>query len=297
MIRQLLAAPLLWLSLSPCQAQEPAGVRPTYSAQPPSRVVNEAAMVQKLWAPGINEGLVPQGVALAGDTVLVSGYRSTDPKQDKGPCVVHAISRINAAVVGQFSLPQDCGHAGGLAMGDGDTLYVSDTRRLYIVKLKEALAGQATIKTIKLAGELKGSFAAWEKASASLWLGTYDKDSAARMHRIDASLLATWDSATALREDSAAQTAAIPARSQGAAFAADGTLWTSQSSSKFGQISKLDTKTGAVLARFDAPIGIEDLEFDDQGRLWSVSEAGAQKYLSWSAFFPIVFAIDTTKLK
>ena len=36
---------------------------------------------------------------------------------------------------------------------------------------------------------------------------------------------------------------------------------------------------------------------DDEGRLWSVSEAGSLRWQKWSKIFPLLFRIDPNKLK
>jgi hypothetical protein len=69
------------------------------------------------------------------------------------------------------------------------------------------------------------------------------------------------------------------------------------SSSKYGQIQKVDLNSGKVLAQYEMVIGIEDIGFDEDGRLWSVSEAGSLRWSKWSKTFPVVFQIDVTKLK
>ena len=82
-----------------------------------------------------------------------------------------------------------------------------------------------------------------------------------------------------------------------AAFAPDGTLWTSQSTSQEGWLQKVDADTGAVLAKYMVAAGIEDLAFDAAGFLWSVSEAGSQRWSNWPTYFPVIFRIDPTKLR
>ncbi len=69
------------------------------------------------------------------------------------------------------------------------------------------------------------------------------------------------------------------------------------SNRKKGQLQKLDPATGAVLAEYDMVIGIEDLGFDAEGKLWSVSEAGTQRWSKWSKTFPVIFQTDTAKLR
>ena len=53
----------------------------------------------------------------------------------------------------------------------------------------------------------------------------------------------------------------------------------------------------AAGARFALPVGTEDIGFDAEGRLWTVSEAGSKRWLSWSTFFPVVFQVDMGRLR
>lgn len=55
------------------------GKRPGYLPGEASGVPNEQAITRAIWAPGLDEGYVPQGVGFEAGHVLVSGYRSTDP--------------------------------------------------------------------------------------------------------------------------------------------------------------------------------------------------------------------------
>lgn len=54
---------------------------------------------------------------------------------------------------------------------------------------------------------------------------------------------------------------------------------------------------GAVLGQHEVMIATEDLEFDGEGWLWTVSEAGSQRWSKWSATYPLVFQLDLSKLK
>jgi streptogramin lyase len=80
-------------------------------------------------------------------------------------------------------------------------------------------------------------------------------------------------------------------------FDASGALWLASSNSKYGALYRLDPKTGAVQAKFEMVIGIEDLGFDTEGRLWSVSEAGTRRWSKWSKTYPVIFQIDVSALK
>ncbi|MGZ8473064.1 MAG: hypothetical protein ACXW4N_06055 [Candidatus Deferrimicrobiaceae bacterium] len=100
-----------------------------------------------------------------------------------------------------------------------------------------------------------------------------------------------------MREDIASRSFPIAAEAQGAAFDRRGNLWMTFSSSKHGELQKVDPTSGKVLAQYDMVIGIEDIGFDEDGRLWSVSEAGSLRWSKWSKTFPVVFQMDVTKLK
>jgi len=291
-----LAALLVVLGVAVAQAAELRGSKPTYYDSEPGNPPNVDAMDRKFWAPGLNEGYVPQGISFADGKVLMSAYRSEDPKVGSGPTRVYAVHADSGAELGNFDLPAAFGHAGGLAWDRGaKRLYVSDTRRLLRVDLARALAGEGSAafeRSWDLSGELRGSFAAFH--DGQVWLGTWHPERSARIYAIP---LAALDTNGILTEAHARRSVEIPERAQGASFHPDGSLWTSHSSSRFGELLKLDARSGKVLARFDAPIGIEDLGFDSDGRLWSVSEAGAKRWLYWQLFFPLVFRIDPGKLQ
>jgi streptogramin lyase len=96
---------------------------------------------------------------------------------------------------------------------------------------------------------------------------------------------------------SAAASVSLAPLTRGAAIGADGTLWLTQSDGTFGRLQRADAATGKVEASFAIPAGIEDIEFAPDGHLWAVSEAGTQRWKSWSTFFPLVFALDTKALR
>jgi len=291
-----LAAGVLLASVPAQAADELRGSRPRYYDSEPGSAPNVAAMDRRFWAPGLNDGYVPQGISFADGKLLMSAYRSEDPKVGSGPTRVYAVHADTGAELGSFDLPAEFGHAGGLAWDRGaKRLYVSDTRRLLRVDLARALAGAGSTafeRSWELSGQLRGSFAAFH--DGHVWLGTWHPEHSARIYAIP---LAALEANGMLSEVHATRSVEIPERAQGASFHADGSLWTSHSSSRFGELLKLDARTGKVLARFDVPIGIEDLGFDREGRLWSVSEAGTKRWLYWQLFFPLLFRIDPGKLQ
>jgi DNA-binding beta-propeller fold protein YncE len=276
------------------------GAKPEYLQELASGFPNEKAIVQRIWVPGLDEGFVPQGLAIEGDHLLVAAYRSADPKVNTGPCRVVRIEAATGKIDGSFDMPPAaCGHAGGLAYLGNGVLLLADTRALYRIDLARALAvGQAEgaiTGSVKLSGELRGSYAAFDGRHA--WIGTWTKEPAkSRMYRLDARLFDDYDGKT-VNESRATASVPVPLEAQGAAFDKDGNIWISASNSHWGKLYRLDRGTGEVRAMREMVAGVEDLAFDSAGRLWAVSESGSKKYAHWKAHFPFVFAIDPAKLE
>ncbi|MFO1412939.1 MAG: hypothetical protein U1F10_03325 [Burkholderiales bacterium] len=289
-------------AVAACAATGPADSPPPYATRTLTDVPNAAAIVASQWAPGLADGYVPQGVAVGAGHRWVAAYRSTDPKQNRGPCRLFALD-TDGAPAGTVDLPATCGHAGGTTFGRDGVLYVADAGHLYRIDARAALAAgrcaAEACRTLRVGGALRGSALAWR--DGVLWFAPYRRSSEGTPHawRVSeeamADLLAVPD---AVVDERVAQRAMpIAFETQGAAFAADGTLWLTQSGSRFGRLQRLDPLTGEVTAAFAMPAGIEDIEFDPQGRLWLVSEAGSQRWNAWAAFYPRVFAVDVARLR
>lgn len=273
------------------------GTRPAHLGGELPAVPNDAAILSRIWAPEIDEGYVPQGVTVADGALLVSSYRSTDPKVGNGPCRIHRIDPASGRTIDQFDMPPACGHAGGLAYLGQGMLLVADTRKLYKIDLARALSGQTdfVVATLSLGGDMKGSLADFD--GKSVFIASSEKDAdKARGFFLPLSLFDTHAGAVLTPAD-ASRIIAVPALAQGAAFDRDGALWMTFSNSKTGALKKLDAASGAVLASFDMVIGIEDISFDAQGRLWTVSEAGSLRWSRWSHSYPVLFSIDPARLR
>lgn len=167
------------------------GRKPAYLTLAPSSVPNQRAITRMIWAPGLDDGYVPQGLTVAEGIVLMSAYRSTDPKVGTGPCRVFRIDPRTGISSGFFDLPPECGHAGGLVYLGKDSLVVADTRRVYRIEMGRAFtersAQDAPRGTGRLGREVKGSFVDFD--GRDLWLGVYDKDeSRSKIYRFHRSL-------------------------------------------------------------------------------------------------------------
>jgi sugar lactone lactonase YvrE len=280
-------------------AQEVGGVRPTYLDSPTAEVPNLAALGRRIWTPSLDEGYVSQGLTFSGGYLYVSSYLpQPDLKSNTGPCRVFRIDAATGKPAGSFELPVGtCTHSGGLEhLGDG-RLFLADTRRIFLIDVERALAtgkAQGAMKSLKLAGDLRGSYATFD--GKDVWIGTWTKDAKgkARMYRLDPKLFDGEDDAT-IDHTRALESIPVPLEAQGAVFDASGNIWVSASSGSFGLLYRLDRK-GEVRARYEMVAGLEDLAFDGR-TLWGLSESGTRKYLHWPTRFPFIFEIDPAKLK
>jgi outer membrane protein assembly factor BamB len=279
---------------------QPLGDKPTYLKADLSSVANQNAIGTTIWAPGLDDGYVPQGLAHIDSTVLVASYKSVDPKVGSGPCRVFAVSTVTGKQTGYFDMPEDCGHAGGLVMIDTGTVIVSDTRMLYKIDLKRALEAKlalpALLSVAKLSGLVKGSFVDFD--GKDIWVGSSEKTpEKARAYRLSLQIFKARGKTATINETMALSSIPIPTEANGLAFNQKGEMWIAASNSKFGALYRLNPSTGEVMGQHDVVIGIEDLSFDQQGNLWSVSEAGSRRWATWRQTFPVIFRLDVAKLK
>ena len=226
------------------------GEPPTYLQRPLSEVPNAAAIRTRIWSPGLDDGWVPQGVAVGG------GY-----------------------------------------------LYVGDARTLYRIDTDAALAAGKCEPPACAAIALPRAWRADALAyrDGMLWFATHAARGAGTGRMVQVSqrdVLARADGGDGAPDERAARRALpIADQTQGAAVAADGSLWLTQSDGKCGRLQKVDPETGMVMASYAMPAGIEDVEFAPGGRLWTVSEAGSRRWSSWRTFYPLVFSVDPGMLR
>jgi sugar lactone lactonase YvrE len=268
---------------SPVSAADVLGTKPNFVSRPLSDVPNAAAIGTRIWAPDLDEGFVPQGLAYVGGQLALSAYRSTDRKQGRGPCRLFFMSPVTGAVARRLDLPETCGHAGGVAALADGRVVVADTHSLYVV------SGGRVTATVALKGQLRGSFA--DSDGHALWIGSYDR-SGGTLWRIPPEALAR----TEIDESAATKTLPIPPRVQGLAFDRKGGAWLTVSGSRDGALLRIDPDDGRVLATYAMPAGIEDIAVDGRGLIWAVSESGSIRWSAWSTNFPLVFAIDPARL-
>lgn len=279
-------------------AGEPVGQPPAYAGNHPiTDGPNAQAVDLRIWVPDLDAGDTPQGVTvLNGSQVIVSTYRETQA----GPqdCRIHRFDADTGALTGSADIPAACNHAGGLAVVGG-RLFVTDTWSLIELDpgalFNPTGRHQTVIRSLSLRFPLRGSFAAG--TDRGLWIGEYRKTAGASLRFVTLAAIDAADPIAGLGPDAVAVEIPAPVRSQGATVAPDGALWISASSSQFGKLYRLNPTNGDVLAEYAAPAGTEDLGMDAAGRLWTVSEAGAEKYQNWPSFHPFVMRIRPSELR
>jgi hypothetical protein len=272
------------------------GTPPTYGPKTVVAVPNAAAVGQRIWLPGLDDGFDPQGLAVIQGAVLVSGYLSNESSVHRGPCRVVRIDIATGAEVGRLDVPSPCGHAGGLATGGDGNLYIADTHTLFVT----ALGSNGPFRRIELGPGVVGGLAA--STPDGIWLGTYNEDGPGRLYRFPAATLAGLKDGDTLNAGAAATMLAIPDYAQGAAIGG-GALWIARSDTRWGTLDRLDPATGAPQHRYGIAPGTEGIAFDAAGRLWAVSEAGARHFYDHPfaslivPFYPLVFALDPARLQ
>ena len=292
----LLIACCLFVS-SAASAAEVLGTKPSQLTRSLSSVENEQAIGRRIWAPGLDDGYVPQGVSWVDGALYLSAYLS--PTVGAKHCRLYKLDPASGNTLDQLDLPEGCGHAGGLAYAGKGILIVSDTRRLYRIDLAAAFRpgspSHAVTASVALRGALKGSFIDFD--GSSMFVGSYEKEPGkARGYFVPLSVFDRYDGQS-VDESAALRSIALPERAQGAGFDRAGRLWIAASSSQFGRLYRLDPNTGRIEASYEMPIGIEDIGFDDGDQFWSVSEAGSVRWQDWRESFPVLFRVDPGKLK
>lgn len=273
-----------------------AGDAPRYTDRALSAVPNEAAMPRRFWAPGLNEVYVPQGLTVLGEEILVAAYQSLTHDQADGPSRVFRLSRRDGSLRGSFALPEEFGHPGGLAT-DGQVLFAANSGIVLALDAAslDAPDGPRPLATRRVDRSMGPAFLACD--GRSLWFGPWRKSGSPRLHAVPVQRFVEGDGHPVTPAD-AVRDIPLPLRAQGAAADAEGRIWIACSAGAApGELHRLDPEDGTRLESHGAPGGIEDLGFDRDGLLWSVSEAGSRRWNGWPTFFPLVFAMDVTRLR
>ena len=322
----LLGISLGGLLLPPVWAQQ---APPAQQGISPADAMPVSALTPRWPIPGLAAGWVPQGLAFdhsgwmylssyrtasdagnhsaAGAEVAASGGVGSAAAAASPTCRVTWLDPATGQARGHLDWPAGtCRHAGGLAWSPAgaqgsDGLWMADTTTLWRIDLPRTHATGPVIgarRAWQLCGALRGSFVTWD--GQALWLGVWARHARTqpppRLYRLDPATLQALSPDQCVNETLATAAVPLPPRAQGAAFDHDGTLWVATSDSHRGTLYRLDAH-GRTQARYTLVPGLENLAFDPQGRLWSLSESGALRYARWAVRFPYVFGIDLPALQ
>ncbi|PTX95598.1 hypothetical protein [Opitutus sp. ER46] len=273
------------------------GTRPGYTRRRVKEVPNDQAFGLRIWAPGLDAGYIPQGLTTLGGRFLVSGYYDIgEKKQAHRPCMVFQVDPTNGAVTGQFDLPEEIHHAGGLA-ADAEALYVADLGVLLRVDVARSLAeGHAVVTGRREVNRKMGpSFLAF--GDGALWFGLFVREPEAHPELFAVPLARIFRAGAEepLQPRDARLQIPLPVLAQGAAVDAEGRVWISASVQKSGWLYRIDTSTGRVMRKYGMPGGIEDLAHVGDA-LWAVGESGSQRWVDSPMFFPLLFEINPKEL-
>jgi len=281
-------------------AAEILGTKPSYVDAPPRSYPNQQAITPRIWVPGLEEGWIPQGLALVDAHALVSAYQEGDAQKPK--CRVFRVEIATGKTVGSFDMPAPCVHAGGITDIGGGWVVVADTRQDWRVDVEKAIAAGkaegATKGMIKLSRGFGSAFTFFD--GKHLWNGVWvdEKDAAgSKIYRLD---LAVFDrDGVTVDAEVPLEILPVPIRAQGGALDRQGNLWIASSlGPNYSKLYRVDRKTGQPLATYEMPSRIENIVFDKDNRLWAISESGSRKYHNAKdPDFPFIFEIDVARLK
>ena len=229
------------------------------------------------WLAGANNRFTPQGLALDGDTVWVSGFRFDAQVGDRQCVLLQVSKRTGKRITGVTPIegavgnrqPTYCRHGGGLARTD-EGLWVLETMRLWLLDPDLVGTGQDPVKRVwGIVKPLRGS--SLVDADGQLGIGSFNFDGS----RGDIE----WFRIDDLMQPGVIDIASSSAdhRTRAISWLQGGTqtdhgLYLTQSNTRCGILRLPSGRRVAV-----AP-GTEDLEFDPHGDLWTVAEAGAKIY-------------------
>jgi sugar lactone lactonase YvrE len=252
------------------------GAPPHYGPSALNGMPNGSAIAQRIWVPDLDLGFDPQGIAVVGGELLVSGYRSLSRTEHSGSCWLVRIDIRSGKTSGRLAIPSPCRHAGGVAVASDGTIYVADTNSLFLIHADSAFSAAPHVRRIPLTG-FNGAFAT--VGAGRLWIGTYDDRNPGRLFGFDRGAIRALAEGQALDPKRARRALTIPPNAQGAALDPDGKrLWIARSGISSGALDELDLATGKLLRSHDGAAAIDGIAFDRSGLLWAVSESGVRHF-------------------
>lgn len=253
------------------------GRAPSYGPDRLDRFPNDHAMCAGRWLPGLDDWLVPQGMAVEGDRVYVAGFDGTQVGSRR-LCTVQSVDlRTGERIASQYPLrgqvgprePTECRHGGGVLV-DEHGVWVAETQRLWLLD-PETLDVR---RVWALLEPVRGSFAVWGR-DGELGLGRFRPERPARVWWFDVDRL-LGSAAYEVGDGDALRARPVPPGAQGAFWGTLGGvgpgLWVATSNASCGVLVGPDgVRRGFVP-------GAESLSPAGPDQLWVVSESGSRLY-------------------
>lgn len=270
-----------------CQGLSRADVRgnkPTYTRKKLATFANHRRMCHGVWLPRPRRDLVPQGLAVSGRTVWVSGF-GYRPGYGQRPCqlvkldlVTGARLAFHSAVYGRVgNRPRTyCRHGGGIVQ-QGRWIWMVEKNKLWLVDPAQRGGVLNARRVWRIHAPVRGS--AVVVRHNQLGLVPYQKSGSPRIYwfslkrLVRRGVLDLAPTHRGIRQLGPSSSTRVPRYVQGATTDASGRLYLTRSHLRCGElVTPYGRRVGFVP-------GAEGIQFASQGRrLWAVSESGARPY-------------------
>jgi len=260
------------------------GEEPTYTRKLLARFPNRNRLCHGIWLPSPRRYLVPQGIAIAGNTAWLSGFRFRE-RYGNRPCQLLRVNlttgrrlAFRRAIYGQVGQrPRTyCRHGGGI-LQRGRLLWIVEKNKLWLVNPLRPGRVLNARRVWRIKSPVRGS--AIVATPRRIGLVPFQRRGVAQIHWFTFKhLMKTGVLDLAVRRKGKRQLGAvartrIPRLVQGATTDARGRLYLSRSNLA---CAELVTPSGRRIAFVP---GAEGIAFHSRHRrLWAVSESGAWPY-------------------
>jgi hypothetical protein len=260
------------------------GAKPTYSQKRLARFPNRSLLCHGIWLPDPRRYLVPQGIAISGNTAWLSGFRHRKGF-GKRPCQLVRVDLVtgrrlqfHSAIFGRVGdRPRTyCRHGGGI-LQRGKWLWIVEKNKLWIVNPARPGSVLNARRAWRIHAPVRGS--AIVATKTRIGLVPFQIGGVARIYWYDIqSLIRPGVLDLAVRRSGRSQIGAvastrIPRFTQGATLDSRGRLYLTRSNLSCGE---LVTPFGRRKAFIPGAEGIQFAARDQ--RLWAVSESGSWPY-------------------
>lgn len=282
------------------------GTRPATRTHRLDRYPNDRASCAGIWLPRINDGFVPQGLALDRGTAWVSGWTKTNTTYKHQICQLIQIdlktgkllryARLIKGYVGRLG-PTVCRHGDGVDV-TSQGVWVTETDRIWLLDPRRVGKSRMIKRSWRIVDPLRGAVATIHDGQYGMatfdptqkarvdWFSIDDLMARGAIQLVETGQPDTWRDVPGIRTET------IPSKVQGMTVDAKGRLNLARSTSRCAGLV-VGKRTLGFLP------GAEDFEYDGEGSLWALSETASLKVLSGGDNRPLVPSLvrfDVSKL-